>query len=207
MSGPTYLVQPNIIRLPQLLEELWQGEIQIPRFQRPFVWTADQRLLLFESIYQGMPIGGILVWRTREHNLRCIPNLGHLQLGGSSDENARGDTVRQYLLDGHQRLTTLYTALGEGLFREDERGVSEGGPRDGNTEEPEGLRHPVRGEEGHETQKEHRQAAPGKDERQFAEPDRQGVHHWRPLPTPEEQRESCYGEEEASDERSCAEIH
>lgn len=123
MSGPVYLTQPNIIRLPGLLMELRNGEIRIPRFQRPFVWTDDQRLLLLQSIYEGMPIGGILVWRTREHDLNSYSRIGHLPLGTVST-GGNSDEVKQYLLDGHQRLTTLYTALGEGLIPSDDEDSS-----------------------------------------------------------------------------------
>lgn len=118
MPGPVYLTQPNIIRLPQLLQEIRKGEIRIPRFQRPFVWTPEQRLLLFDSIYRGMPIGSILVWRTGEHDLQSYSHLGHLPLTASRDEDS-SDGVKQYLLDGHQRLTTLYSTLGQGLRDEE----------------------------------------------------------------------------------------
>lgn len=118
MPGPVYLTQPNIVRLPQLLQEIRKGEIRIPRFQRPFVWTPEQRLLLFDSIYQGMPIGSILVWRTGEHDLQSYSHLGHLPLTTPEGEDS-SDGVKQYLLDGHQRLTTLYSTLGQGLRDEE----------------------------------------------------------------------------------------
>jgi hypothetical protein len=113
VKQPAYLSQPNIVRLPNLLREIREGEIRIPRFQRPFVWTTEQRLLLMRSIFEGMPIGSILIWRTKEHNLATYDKLGPLTLA-KSEENAP-EEVRQYVLDGHQRLTTLYSALGWGL--------------------------------------------------------------------------------------------
>lgn len=122
MPGPVYLTQPNIVRLPQLLQEIRKGEIRIPRFQRPFVWTPDQRLLLFDSIYQGMPIGSILVWRTRVHDLQSYSHLGHLPLISHPGSDDASDGVKQYLLDGHQRVTTLYSTLGQAL--KDEEGNS-----------------------------------------------------------------------------------
>lgn len=116
MSRPAYLIQPNIQRLPNLLRDVREGDIRIPRFQRPFVWTTEQRLLLCQSIYQGMPIGSFLIWRTKEHDLRCYDHLGPLRLAWASrDDEQEAQAIRQYLLDGHQRLTTLYVALGEGL--------------------------------------------------------------------------------------------
>lgn len=116
MSRPSYLSQPLIQRLPNLLREVRDGEIRIPRFQRPFIWSGEQQLLLLQSIYQGMPIGSFLIWRTKEQDLRCYDRLGPLRLGWSSrDQGNETGSTRQYLLDGHQRLTTLYVALGGGL--------------------------------------------------------------------------------------------
>ena len=117
MSRPAYLSQPNIQRLPNLLRDVREGEIRVPRFQRPFVWTTEQRLLLLQSIYEGMPIGSFLIWRTKEQDLQCYDRLGPLHLAWSSrDSEEEEGGIRQYLLDGHQRLTTLYVALGEGLL-------------------------------------------------------------------------------------------
>jgi len=126
MPGPVYLTQPNIIRLPQLLGEIRKGEIRIPRFQRPFIWTPEQRLLLFDSIYQGMPIGSILVWRTREHDLQSYTHLGHLPLTSHSGSEGSSEGVKQYLLDGHQRLTTLYSTLGQALKDEEDESATSG---------------------------------------------------------------------------------
>lgn len=117
MRSPAYLAQPNVQRLPSLLRDIQEGEIRIPRFQRPFVWTPEQRLDLFRSIYDGIPIGSILIWRTKEHVLRCYDHLGPLRLAWAGrDEEEEGRQVRQYVIDGHQRLTTLFAALGEGLM-------------------------------------------------------------------------------------------
>jgi hypothetical protein len=120
MPSPAYLAQPNIQRLPSLLREIQAGEIRIPRFQRPFVWTDEQRLDLFRSIYDGIPIGSILIWRTKDNALRCYDHLGRRRLGWSvREEEAEGGQVRQYVLDGHQRLTTLFDALGGALVTGD----------------------------------------------------------------------------------------
>lgn len=121
MRSPAYLAHPNVQRLPSLLREIQEGEIRIPRFQRPFVWTDEQRLDLFRSIYDGIPIGSILVWRTKDHVLKCYDHVGHLPLAwyfrGEEEERRQ---VRQYVLDGHQRLTTLFDALGAGLVTADQ---------------------------------------------------------------------------------------
>ena len=107
MSAPLHFKQPLIVRIPELLREFEERRILVARFQRPFIWTDDQRLDLFDSIYNGMPIGSLLTWRTNEKRLKCYDNLGPFKLKERNEEKG----PYEYLLDGHQRLTTMYTAL------------------------------------------------------------------------------------------------
>lgn len=107
MSGPTYFSQPTVERLPVLIKQIAAGEFRIPCFQRPFVWRDDQRVRLLDSIRQGLPIGSILVWRTTRR-LEEYERVGPFRIGTSL---ATG--VRTYVIDGHQRLVTLFSALSE----------------------------------------------------------------------------------------------
>ncbi|NVB42822.1 DUF262 domain-containing protein [Pseudenhygromyxa sp. WMMC2535] len=108
MTRRSVFAQPIITRLPQLLAEVKSGEILIPAFQRPFEWEEERRILLLDSIVRGVPIGSLLVWRTSKHDLDCFPKLGHIELPEPPDARPR-----HYLIDGHQRLTTLYAALSD----------------------------------------------------------------------------------------------
>jgi hypothetical protein len=98
---------PQVPRLSALLAEVRSGAILIPNFQRPFEWDDDRRLDLLDSVDKEMPIGAILVWRTRVHKLACLKTLGAFGLPTEPGPQA----PRAYLLDGHQRLATLYAAL------------------------------------------------------------------------------------------------
>lgn len=108
MSGPAYVSDPTVLYLHQLLDELGKGYLQIPQFQRRFVWTDEQRLELLQSIRDGVSIGSILVWRTNLTTLKVVPNIGPHQLPAPAPSPA---TARSYLLDGLQRLSTLYGCL------------------------------------------------------------------------------------------------
>ncbi len=112
MTTLAFFGEPRMPRLSRLLQEMKRGEILVPRFQRPFVWTDEQRLNLLESVYSGYPIGAILVWRTQKHRLLTYGHLGPLHLPPDTGEEG----TRQYLLDGHQRMATLFAALGPGLY-------------------------------------------------------------------------------------------
>lgn len=108
MASPSYVSEPQIQRISHLVREIGSGFIQVPRFQRPIVWTDEQRLDLFRSIRDGIPIGSILVWRTSLKGIHTFDQLGPHRL-------ARADSTQaefvSYLLDGHQRLSTLFGAL------------------------------------------------------------------------------------------------
>lgn len=97
---------PHIQFLSQILQDIRRGELLVPRFQRPFVWLPQQQLELLRSIRQGIPIGAIMVWRTANAQIACYDTLGPFAL-----ELGRKIGVRDYLLDGVQRLSTLYGAL------------------------------------------------------------------------------------------------
>src|SRR4051794_3202595 len=107
MRHPSFYSDPHVIFLSQLLEEVAAGFIQVPRFQRPLVWDWERRRELLRSVREGIPMGSIMVWRTNKDLIEGYHKLGpHQLLPPPSDVNAR-----QYLLDGVQRLSTLYGAL------------------------------------------------------------------------------------------------
>src|SRR5688500_18451790 len=47
-------------------EEAEGGGFWLPNIQRPFVWSEDQIVRLFDSIMREYPIGTLLVWKTKE---------------------------------------------------------------------------------------------------------------------------------------------
>ncbi|MFD1904641.1 DUF262 domain-containing protein [Paenibacillus rhizoplanae] len=81
------------------------GEIRIPAFQRGYVWSSEQVSYLLDSIYKGFPIGTILLWRTRER-LKVERDLGNYTL-----PDPRKDYPIDYVLDGQQRLTSLFSVF------------------------------------------------------------------------------------------------
>ena len=91
-----------------LFNEIDTGQIKLPMFQREFVWEKDQSAKLIDSILKGYPIGTFIFWRTKEE-LRSYKNLGNHEL----PKTPKGDYV-QYVLDGQQRITSLY-AIRKGI--------------------------------------------------------------------------------------------
>jgi hypothetical protein len=97
---------PVLPRLATILAEVKSGDLAVPWFQRPFVWDDDRRLRLLDSIAQGMPIGSLLVWRTSRRDLRAYEHVGGIRLAKARE----GEKVN-CLIDGHQRVSTLFGAL------------------------------------------------------------------------------------------------
>lgn len=97
-------VKPEVLLLEQLLDDVATGRLRVPRFQRPFVWRAEQMIDLYDSIERGYPIGSILVWETP----KVLPSLD--QVAGIDIPPPPGGPVA-YLIDGHQRLSTLFGTL------------------------------------------------------------------------------------------------
>ena len=108
MSGRSIFDSPTVPRLMSVLEEVRSGRLLLPDFQRPFVWDDERRLLLLDSVAKGMPTGSFLVWRTREHELKTLEWVGPFRIPRADEQPA---ATRTYLLDGHQRLTTLFATL------------------------------------------------------------------------------------------------
>ena len=84
------------MQISTILDYIDNGFIALPEFQRGYVWNRDQVRGLMDSLYRRHPIGSLLVWAT-----------------GSEGAEHRGDStlapgVVKLLLDGQQRMTTLY---------------------------------------------------------------------------------------------------
>ena len=78
------------------------GTIKIPKFQREFVWSKDQTAALIDSLVKGFPVGAFTYWETTDE-LRHVRDIGNYQL-----KSVPKDHPVQYVLDGQQRITSLY---------------------------------------------------------------------------------------------------
>lgn len=97
--------KPDIQRIEELVSGVKNGDIKLPKFQRPFVWKKKEVLKLLDSIYRGYPIGSILLWYTSE-KLASERTIADLEI--SSEKEV---FPTNYLLDGQQRLSSLCGAL------------------------------------------------------------------------------------------------
>ncbi|ABR55820.1 protein of unknown function DUF262 [Methanococcus aeolicus Nankai-3] len=115
--------KPDSKKYTDLISEIQNGQIKVPKFQRNFVWSLDRTAKLLDSILKGYPIGTFILWETNER-LNNIKNIGNLELPPVPDD----DTKIQYVLDGQQRITSLYAAfLGAKIQKEGEKKITDYG--------------------------------------------------------------------------------
>lgn len=108
-------LKPEGVRLETLLAQLSMGIIRVPGFQRDFVWSPAKITTLFDSIIKGYPIGTVFLWQAPSEYNKLIRNSELFELATPSNTQSY-----QLILDGQQRLTSLYVAAeGKDVMGED----------------------------------------------------------------------------------------
>lgn len=98
------LFTTNPEKLSDLLDGVHKGSIQLPDFQRGWVWDEERIQKLLVSIIQYFPIGAVMMLNAGSQNAKfCSVVLKNVP------ETAAAP--KRLLLDGQQRLTSLYQAL------------------------------------------------------------------------------------------------
>lgn len=105
------------IKIDRLRNKILEGEIKIPPFQRAFVWKKEQVTELMDSIYNDYPIGSVLLWEVNE-KLPSLRNLAGYKLPDKTEE-----FPLSYILDGQQRITSIFGVFNELIQTEDEEQV------------------------------------------------------------------------------------
>ena len=98
--------------ISNILNHIDSGDFAMPQFQRGYVWNRTQVRKLMTSLYKGYPVGTILFWQTPA------------ETASTKGEGAVSQGVVNLILDGQQRMTTLY-----GIMRGEEPPFFEGDRR------------------------------------------------------------------------------
>lgn len=69
-------IKPDKARISEYISDFEKGLIQVPAFQRDFVWNNEKKLDLFDSIKKGYPIGSILLWQPNFEKEEYYDNFG-----------------------------------------------------------------------------------------------------------------------------------
>ena len=92
--------------LKDLLAEIERGELQLPDFQRGWIWDDDHIRELLVSVARSFPIGAVMLLKTGgDVRFQTRPVEG---LEAAVPNNVQ---PKRLILDGQQRLTTLTQAI------------------------------------------------------------------------------------------------
>ncbi len=85
----------NNLTVENVIGYIKNKEIAIPEIQRPFVWKGDQIRDLIDSLYNGYPIGYLIIWQNPD----------------TIDKNGEKTIGKKIMIDGQQRITALMTSI------------------------------------------------------------------------------------------------
>jgi hypothetical protein len=90
------------IKIKDLVEQATLGRLDIPEFQRSFVWNPQQVRNLVDSLYKAYPIGPILIWDRPDYT--------------SPKFKTDMQFPKSWIVDGQQRATALCLLFGTKPF-------------------------------------------------------------------------------------------
>ena len=91
--------------LPDIIRQITEGKVQLPDFQRGWVWDDEHVRSLLISVARSFPVGAVMLLETGGDVLFQVRPIENLAFEGKLPEPER------LILDGQQRLTTLTQVL------------------------------------------------------------------------------------------------
>ena len=89
----------------EVLKQIADGRIQLPEFQRSFVWDDEHISSLLGSLSLSYPMGAVMMLENGNPDVRFKPR----PIEGV--ELTQPEEPERFILDGQQRLTALFQAL------------------------------------------------------------------------------------------------
>lgn len=111
------------LRISDVVNNIHKKKYLLPAIQREFVWNTYQIERLFDSIMRNYPISSFLFWQVEKENVNDFEFYEFLREFHERDRrhNSKADVNGEEgiiaILDGQQRLTSIYIAL-KGSFAE-----------------------------------------------------------------------------------------
>lgn len=114
MKSPS--LDSNSQKIDKLVRRINDGDIKVPAFQRGYVWKQEQIIDLLESVVSEFPIGSILLWEvTSGDKLKSARNIAGYKSPDKPDEYPI-----HYVLDGQQRLSSIFAVFSDKLVQENQ---------------------------------------------------------------------------------------
>mgnify|MGYP003590539501 FL=1 len=105
------------ISISEAILKIDQNQYLLPAIQREFVWSHDKVEWLFDSIMRNYPISSFLFWEVNEQTAKgykfykFISEYRERYKTHNDEISTNGLTSFNAILDGQQRLTSLYLGL------------------------------------------------------------------------------------------------
>jgi uncharacterized protein with ParB-like and HNH nuclease domain len=105
------------ITIKEAVTSIQEQEYVLPSIQREFVWRPEQMEILFDSLMRDYPISTFLFWKVKAENIekfkfyRFLKNYHERDSKHNEDADLSSEKDRIAILDGQQRLTSLYVGL------------------------------------------------------------------------------------------------
>lgn len=105
------------VKIKGAVENIRKQQYVLPSIQREFVWKTEQIERLFDSLMRGYPINTFLFWKIERENIGDFTFYKFLQHFHEKDGrhnpklDLSGDEGVTAILDGQQRLTSIYIGL------------------------------------------------------------------------------------------------
>ncbi|MEM1057277.1 MAG: DUF262 domain-containing protein [Bacteroidota bacterium] len=96
-------VQADTLTVQDLVKQVLSGRVRVPTFQRGLKWKADDVRKLYDSIYQGYPVGSFLLQKAPAE--ADTFTLGPLTVEADAVPEAL------WVVDGQQRIVSLAVGL------------------------------------------------------------------------------------------------
>jgi len=100
---------PDLNLGDELLKDVGSGKIRLPDFQRDWKWDVDRISSLLASVSLGYPVGVVMLLETGGADVQFATRVV-----SGVDEAAAEKAAERLILDGQQRLTSLYQSLASG---------------------------------------------------------------------------------------------
>lgn len=91
--------------LPEIIKQIGEGKLQLPDFQRGWVWDDEHVRSLLVSVARSFPVGAVMLLETGGEVRFQVRPIENLHFSGKIPEPER------LILDGQQRLTSLTQVL------------------------------------------------------------------------------------------------
>lgn len=105
------------LKIAQAIRDIDEKKYFLPSIQREFVWGTEQIEKLFDSIMRDYPINSFLFWKVNKDNTNKYKFYEFLRDYHEKDSrhnpkaNLHGSDDITAILDGQQRMTSLYIGL------------------------------------------------------------------------------------------------